>query len=167
MTIKRLKLKISGMTCEHCASSIEKSLVQAGVIEANISYLAKGGTVSIDLRKTTLDDVLAAVQSRGHYRVVDVLELNSGESSSARHLIIIGGGSAAFTAALQAHELGARVIAPEGGELIMQIAMGLKFEATVADLREMLHPYLTASEGVKLAAITFTKNLEQLSCCAT
>ncbi|MHB2147970.1 mercury(II) reductase [Calditrichota bacterium LG25] len=109
MTIKRLKLKISGMTCEHCASSIEKSLVQAGVIEANISYLAKGGTVSIDLRKTTLDDVLAAVQSSGHYRVLDAVELNSGESSSARHLIIIGGGSAAFAAALQAHELEARV----------------------------------------------------------
>jgi mercuric reductase len=31
----------------------------------------------------------------------------------------------------------------------------------------MFHPYLTLGEGVKIAAITFTKDVSELSCCAT
>ena len=63
--------------------------------------------------------------------------------------------------------LGARIVAPEGAELLMEIAVGMKFGITISQLRDMLHPYLTAAEGLKLAAITFTKNVDQLSCCAT
>ena len=36
----------------------------------------------------------------------------------------------------------------------------------VSELASMLHPYLTHSEGIKLAAQTFTKDVKKLSCCA-
>lgn len=63
--------------------------------------------------------------------------------------------------------IGGRIIAPEGGELAMQISLAIKAGMTVQDLADMFHPYLTLSEGVKLAAITFNKDVSELSCCAS
>lgn len=63
--------------------------------------------------------------------------------------------------------IGARVVAPEGGELIQQLSMAIKFGITVKDLAESFYPYLTLGEAVKLAAITFGKDVSKLSCCAS
>ena len=63
--------------------------------------------------------------------------------------------------------IGARVIAPEGGELIQQLSMAIKFGITVKELAESFYPYLTLGEGIKLAAITFGKDVSKLSCCAS
>lgn len=63
--------------------------------------------------------------------------------------------------------IGARIIAPEGGELAMQASLAIKSKMTVKDLADAFHPYLTLSEGIKLAAITFNKNVAELSCCAS
>ncbi len=63
--------------------------------------------------------------------------------------------------------IGARVIATEGGELIQQLSMAIKFGITVKDLAESFYPYLTLGEAVKLAAITFGKDVSKLSCCAS
>ncbi len=62
--------------------------------------------------------------------------------------------------------LGARIVAPEGGELLMEVALAIQMGMTVDRLASMFHPYLTLSEGIKLAAITFSKDVEKLSCCA-
>jgi len=37
----------------------------------------------------------------------------------------------------------------------------------VKDLAESIYPYLTLGEGIKLAAITFGKDVSKLSCCAS
>lgn len=63
--------------------------------------------------------------------------------------------------------IGARVVAPEGGELIQQLSMAIKYGITVKELAESFYPYLTLSEGIKLAAITFGKDVSKLSCCAS
>ena len=63
--------------------------------------------------------------------------------------------------------IGARVVAPEGGELIQQLSMAIKYGITIKDLAENIYPYLTLSEGIKLAAISFSKNVSKLSCCAS
>ena len=63
--------------------------------------------------------------------------------------------------------LGARILAPEGSELLMELSMAIKYGIPVTDLATLFHPYLTLSEGVKLAAITFGKDIVQLSCCAS
>ena len=62
--------------------------------------------------------------------------------------------------------IGARIIAPEGGELIQQLSMAIKYKITVKELAEGFYPYLTLGEGIKLAAITFRKDVSKLSCCA-
>lgn len=63
--------------------------------------------------------------------------------------------------------IGARVVAPEGGELIQQLSMAIKYGITVNDLANSFYPYLTLGEGIKLAAITFGKDVSKLSCCAS
>lgn len=63
--------------------------------------------------------------------------------------------------------IGARVVAPEGGELIMELTLAVKYGITVNDLAKTFHPYLTLGEGIKLAAIAFGKDIATLSCCAS
>jgi mercuric reductase len=42
----------------------------------------------------------------------------------------------------------------------------MKYGITANELKHMFHPYLTLSEGIKLAAIGFDKDVGKLSCCA-
>ncbi|MBA9079088.1 mercury(II) reductase [Rufibacter quisquiliarum] len=63
--------------------------------------------------------------------------------------------------------IGARIVAPEGGELISQITLAIRCGMTVEEVATTLYPYLTLSEGIKLAAIGFSKDIAKLSCCAS
>jgi len=63
--------------------------------------------------------------------------------------------------------IGARVVAPEGGELIQQLSMAIKYGITVKDLADNFYPYLTLGEGIKLAAIAFGRDISKLSCCVS
>jgi mercuric reductase len=51
--------------------------------------------------------------------------------------------------------------------MIMEPAMAVRFGLTIEDLASLLHPYLTLAEGIKLAALTFDKDVTKLSCCAS
>jgi mercuric reductase len=62
--------------------------------------------------------------------------------------------------------IGAHILAAEAGEMITEPVLGIKFGLTIEDLTSTFHPYLTLSEGIKLAAQTFTTSVEKLSCCA-
>ncbi len=62
--------------------------------------------------------------------------------------------------------IGARIVAHEGGELIMELSLAIKYGISITELRNSFHPYLTLSEGIKLAAIGFGKDVSKLSCCA-
>ncbi len=62
--------------------------------------------------------------------------------------------------------LGATILAPEAGDLVMEPTLAIRYGIPVAELASMLHPYLTQSEGIKLAAQSFVKDLKNLSCCA-
>ncbi len=62
--------------------------------------------------------------------------------------------------------LGAHVLAVEAGDVIQEATLAIRFGLTYKDIIGTFHPYLTWVEGIKLAAITFEKNVHQLSCCA-
>ena len=62
--------------------------------------------------------------------------------------------------------LGVQAVAPEAGELIQTAVLAIRNRMTVHDLADLLFPYLTMVEGLKLCAQTFTKDVKQLSCCA-
>lgn len=63
--------------------------------------------------------------------------------------------------------VGARIVAPEGSELLMQVALAIRAHITTEEIVSMLYPYLTLSEGVKLACLGFDSDVTKLSCCAT
>ena len=62
--------------------------------------------------------------------------------------------------------LGAQIVAAEAGDVIQTAAMAIRGGMTVVELADVLFPYLTMVEGLKLAAQTFTKDVSKLSCCA-
>lgn len=62
--------------------------------------------------------------------------------------------------------LGATIVASEAGDSIQTVVMALKAGLTTRELADTIFPYLTAVEGLKLAAQSFTKDVNQLSCCA-
>lgn len=63
--------------------------------------------------------------------------------------------------------LGARIVAPEGSEIIMEVSLAIKYKIPVHELTAMFHPYLTLSEGIKLAALSFTTDVKKMSCCVS
>ncbi|OJY65200.1 MAG: mercury(II) reductase [Sphingobium sp. 66-54] len=62
--------------------------------------------------------------------------------------------------------LGGQILAPEGADSIQTLALALKHGMTADALGEMIFPYLTTVEALKLAAQAFRKDVAKLSCCA-
>ena len=71
-----------------------------------------------------------------------------------------------IAAAMSRKIIGAHILAAEAGDMITEPALAIRFGLTIEDLASAFHPYLTLSEGIKLAAQTFTKDVGKLSCCA-
>lgn len=74
-------------------------------------------------------------------------------------LLIIGGGAGAFAADIKTDELGARTA---------MVNAGLPLGGTcvnIDDVTSSLPMFPTLSEAIKLAALSFTKDLSKLSCC--
>ena len=62
--------------------------------------------------------------------------------------------------------LGVHIVSENAGDVIYAASLAVKFGLTIEDLTETLAPYLTMAEGLKLAALTFDKDISKLSCCA-
>lgn len=62
--------------------------------------------------------------------------------------------------------IGAHILAAEAGEMITEPALAIKHGLTIDDLVSAFHPYLTLAEGIRLAALTFDRDVAKLSCCA-
>ncbi len=63
--------------------------------------------------------------------------------------------------------VGVSMLGANAGEVIHEAAMALRFGATTDDFIEMIHVYPTMAEALKLVAISFTKDVNRLSCCAS
>jgi mercuric reductase len=63
--------------------------------------------------------------------------------------------------------LGVSMLGVNASEVIHEAAMALRFGATADDFIELIHVYPTMAEALKLAALSFTKDVSKLSCCAS
>ncbi|MBI4036564.1 mercury(II) reductase [Candidatus Daviesbacteria bacterium] len=61
--------------------------------------------------------------------------------------------------------LGIHIVAPEAADIINQGIYILKGEMTVDDVIDSLPVFPTLSESIKIAALSFTKDISKLSCC--
>jgi mercuric reductase len=62
--------------------------------------------------------------------------------------------------------VGVSMLGMDAAEVIHEAAMGIRLQARVQDFVEMLHVYPTMSEALKIVALSFTKDVSKLSCCA-
>lgn len=119
-----INLNISGMTCDHCASTLEAALTKvSGVDKVSVSYAKKLTQITVkpeaDLNIETL---IKTVQATGYSAELDdtqspVLPVTVKSHHKPLNIVIIGSGSAAFAAALEAKDLGAQVTMIEAGTI--------------------------------------------------
>lgn len=116
MNTETIKLDISGMTCDHCARGIEELLAKSeGVKEANVSYPEATCECSFDPSKTSKEEIINTINGTRNYHVKGEIPENGSGNNNQFDLIIIGGGSAAFSAAIKAESLGLSTLMVNGG----------------------------------------------------
>ncbi len=112
-------LRITGMTCDHCARKVETVLNALPGVQADVSF--EEGVARVKTTDTlNVDNLVKAVEAQGYGAAP--LDRSSDLTASARrgrglHVAIIGGGSAAFAAAIRAAEEGAQVTLIESGTI--------------------------------------------------
>ncbi|MHB8921621.1 MAG: mercury(II) reductase [Halothiobacillus sp.] len=110
-------LRISGMTCEHCALSVQQALLSvAGVKRATVAY-ADGTALVEAASDIPLPTLIDAVRARGYGAELATKSdcCASAIPAGKLQIAIIGTGSAAFAAAIRAVEEGADVTVIEAG----------------------------------------------------
>jgi len=120
-------LRITGMTCDHCAKSAEDALNAIAGVTATVSF--KDSLARIDISGSVdSTQLISAVESKGYgATLVTGSDVNSSQrddrtvadgDNNGLHIAIIGTGSGAFAAAIKAVEHGAHVTIIEGADII-------------------------------------------------
>lgn len=123
----KIKLDIKGMTCDSCALHVEKALAGVPGVEGVHLPGWEAGTGSVitegEVSPEALED---AVRQAGYHATVKttlsepsqrVPIISKGQGGDHIHLMVIGGGSAGFSAAIKAAELGYKVALVETGTI--------------------------------------------------
>ena len=77
-----LTLKLGGMSCASCASSIEQAIKSvAGVIECNVNFGMEQASIQYDSKKTSLETIQEAVDAAG-YKALPLQEMVAGEDDT-------------------------------------------------------------------------------------
>lgn len=118
-----IRLTIEGMTCDHCAVEITKALKKLERVSgAVVSFASKTAVVAVE-PTVGADSLVLAVAAAGPYTAREAKESTSSDprrgpsSRASGDLLIIGGGSAAFAAAIRAADLGAAATIVEAGTM--------------------------------------------------
>ena len=126
MSMQTLDFQITGMTCDHCASTLQQALGQVrGVRSATVSYPARQATVALDAG-VQAETLINAIRAKGFDATLQsaavkepafsvALPTSVPGAGAALKVVIIGSGSASFAAALRAAEEGATVTIVEAG----------------------------------------------------
>ncbi|MEX0747507.1 MAG: FAD-dependent oxidoreductase, partial [Rhodothermales bacterium] len=120
-----LELDIKGMTCTDCAHHITAGLRSVPGVEDVIVPGWQGGKATVASEGVSPEALAGAVERAGYrvsgWRPIDKPSAvppstnGSGDENAEFDLVIVGGGSAAFAAALKTSELGGRAVIINGG----------------------------------------------------
>ena len=148
-----IRLKITGMTCEHCAQTIKRALESVeGVREAKVYF--PQGYAEVDTEKeVSVAELIEAVRRSGY----GAQELKESPEvyipkEGIYDLFVLGGGSAGFAAAIKASDLGAKVLIAEdnviGGTCLNRGCIPSKYLIDVANT--LYTPIRNSFPGVEL-----------------
>src|SRR2546422_1170781 len=62
--------------------------------------------------------------------------------------------------------LGVHILADGAADIIHEAALAVKYRLTIDDIVDTVHVFPTMTESIKLAATSFRKDIDELSCCA-
>ncbi len=122
MADKKIRMKVQGMTCDHCEVTVVKALESAGAREAKADF-RREEAVFTTTGEVDEGKLARAVEEAGYLPgAIETLGADQAApvqppSSDGYDLAIIGSGSAAFAAAIRARDLGARVVMVEQGTM--------------------------------------------------
>ncbi|HHC09212.1 MAG TPA: FAD-binding protein, partial [Actinobacteria bacterium] len=118
----RITIDVTGMTCEGCARHVGEALADAGLEDLRVDW-RRGVAVGTDAGAFDVAEAEAALEGTD-YEIVSVSSEPTGapserseEGDADYDLLIIGSGSAAFAAAIEARDLGATVAIVEKGTI--------------------------------------------------
>ncbi|HEY6224073.1 MAG TPA: mercury(II) reductase [Gemmatimonadales bacterium] len=121
---RELVLEVRGMTCDHCEQSVAKALQSVpGVQQVLEVSHAEGKARVMAGPEATAERIRQAVENAGYRALVgEWFKPSDSQTASATNrgefdLLIVGGGSAGFAAAIKAADLGARVAMIEAATL--------------------------------------------------
>lgn len=108
-----ITLDITGMTCDHCETSVQQALLSvAGVNSAKASWSAGNAVVEVE-KSVSTSAVIDVIRGKGYG--AELAGSKAGKTGSGLKVAIIGTGSAAFAAAIRSVEEGATVTVIEAG----------------------------------------------------
>lgn len=123
-TNQNIHLEIAGMTCESCARHVTEALKAVpGVINVDLPGWQSGQAYVVTAPGTPVSALEKAVSAAGyHAQALKTAEqkpqpIPPQPTPSNFHLMVIGGGSAGFAAAIRASESGFRVALVNAGEI--------------------------------------------------
>ncbi len=115
----KITLRITGMTCDHCARTIEGALNALPGVQARVSY--KDALAQVETTDgVDTERLVEAVQAKGYGASLVAEDEGTAAHRGERgglHVAIVGSGSAAFACAIRAAEGGAQVTLIEAGTL--------------------------------------------------
>jgi mercuric reductase len=122
--LEHLQLNVQGMTCQSCALHVEKALKKVKGVKAARVPGWESGRAEVTAESKVSDEALATAVRNAGYRA-RVERRRPAESRSAGHsrgdggydLMVIGGGSAGFAAAIKGAELGYRIAMVEAATI--------------------------------------------------
>lgn len=114
------KLKISGMSCVHCEKTLAKALGKVLGVDAIERVSWENNEAIIRISDGVSQDDLSKQVKKAGYRLEKVSTLSDPGQINENpefDVVIIGGGSAGFSAAIKAAELGKRAALIESGTI--------------------------------------------------
>ncbi len=120
---REVTLEIQGMTCDHCERTVANALKAVPGVAEVLSVSSASGLARIAAGpEATAERIEAAVAKAGYRARVPEARTGSAPAVLVRtdtdfDLVIVGGGSAGFAAAIKGAEFGARVAMAEAGTL--------------------------------------------------
>ena len=116
-------ITITGMTCEHCADTIETVLNRLPGTRARVSYADRRAYLELN-NDADLGPIINAIQAKGYDvlndkpAVTDSADVQVAGDGENLQVAILGSGSGAFACAIRAAEAGARVTMVESADII-------------------------------------------------
>ena len=106
-----IRLKITGMTCEHCAQTVKKALESVDKVKSAKVYFPQGYAEVETEGEVDIETLVEAVKRSGYGAepLEEAPEVYI-PKENLYDLFILGGGSAGFAGAIRAVELGAKKI---------------------------------------------------------